>query len=185
MPKCHPYRRRSLPAVLFAPAPNEPNPSVARGAPAVIAGPAPAVPVGPSAFFGSLSVHAKRTDFTSNPFKTHHLASSPNEPNPFPWAGYPWSGLGCPRGSWALLRRPGALWARRRSSSRQTNPFHLQPIQNSPHCVFAKRTQSRQPREGRLLSALPQKSRTNPFPNPQPGQPGPVCTFHQTNPNPP
>ena len=69
MPKFHPYRRRSLPAVF----------SVARGVHAAISGPVPIV--GPSAFFGSLLVHAKRTHFTYNPFKTHHFASSPNEPN--------------------------------------------------------------------------------------------------------
>ena len=69
MPKFHPYRRRSLPAVF---------PVARAGVPAGV----PAVPVGPSAFFRSLLVHAKRTHFTSNPFKPHLLASSPNEPNP-------------------------------------------------------------------------------------------------------
>jgi hypothetical protein len=74
VPKFHPYRRRSLPAVF---------PVARAGVPAGV----PAVPVGPSAFFRSLLVHAKRTHFTSNPFKPHLLASSPNEPNPASRAG--------------------------------------------------------------------------------------------------
>ena len=69
MPKFHPYRRRSLPAVF----------SVARGVHAAIAGPVPIM--GPSAFFGLLFVHAERTHSTSNPFTNNHLTSSPNEPN--------------------------------------------------------------------------------------------------------
>jgi hypothetical protein len=142
VPKFYPYRRRSLPALF----------PVARGVPAMIAGPVPTASVGPPAFFrsffGLLLVHAERTHSTSNPFKTRHLASSPNEPNP-------------------ASRTKAAFFPRSPKNPERTHFPIPTPGSPVPFAPFTKRTQI--PHNDHKIHNLPAQQPSNPV-NRKPGQ---------------